>query len=219
MTGWIILIVLAIAVFGSLLWSAKLPRKLWEPLAAALVLGLAGYAWQGRPSLPDVPAKPSADKGEEAAALIDMRHDMDQNYGAAKFWLITADSFARSGDYQLSATYIKSGLHQNPNDANLWSALGVQLMLASDGRMSAPAKFAFDRARKLQPNQPAPDYFEGLAALFDGRVVEALKLWRGLLDRAQESDRWKPRLQAQVDSVMTMAQKMSEQETIVGASN
>ena len=217
--GWISLVVLAALVFAGLLYFGKLPRRVWELLAAALVLGMAGYALQGRPGLDDAPGKPLADKGKEASALIDMRRDMDQNYGAAKFWLITADSFARSGDYQLSAIYIRSGLRQNPRDANLWAALGVQLMLASEGRMSAPAKFAFDRARKLQPSHAAPDYFEGLAALFGGRVVDALKLWQGLLDRSSPTDRWRPRLQAQVDGVTAMAKQMAEQEPNPAPSN
>jgi cytochrome c-type biogenesis protein CcmH len=211
--GWVMLIVLAAAVFAGLLKFAKLPRKTWEPLAAVLVLGMAGYAFQGRPDLPDAPGKQLADKGKEAAALIEMRSVMDQNYGGAKKWLIPADGFARDGNFQVAAIFVKSGLHENPYDADLWSALGVQLMLASDGKMSAPAQFAFDRARKLQPLRPAPDYFEGLAALFDGRVVDALKLWQALLDRAPVEARWRPKLQAQVDGIMKMARRMSEQDT------
>jgi cytochrome c-type biogenesis protein CcmH len=219
MTGWVMIIVLAAAVFLGLLKLAKLPRKTWEPLATVLVLGMAGYAFQGRPDLPDAPGKQGADRGKEAAALIEMRSVMDQNYGGAKKWLIPADGFARDGNFQLSAIFLKSGLHENPYDADLWSALGVQLMLASNGEMSAPAKFAFERARKLQPLRPAPDYFEGLAALFEGRVVDALKLWQGLLDRAPEQARWRPKLQAQVDGVKVMARRMSEQETLPVSSN
>ncbi len=218
-TGWVLLIILTVAIFTGLLKLARLPRKTWEPLAAILVLGMAGYALQGRPDLLDAPAKQTADKGREAAALIEMRAVMDQNYGGAKKWLIPADGFARKGNYQLSAIFLKSGLRENPADADLWSALGVQLMLASEGKMSAPAQFAFDRARALQPLRPAPDYFAGLAALFEGRVVDALKLWQGLLDRAPASARWRPKLQAQVDGVMIMARRMSEQGTQVAPSN
>lgn len=214
MMGWGILIIQALAVFGALIWLAKLPRRAWEPLAAVLLLGMAGYALQGRPSLADAPAKPLASKGEEAAALIEMRGVMDQNYGAAKRWLITADAFSRSGNYALSAGYIRTGLRQNPNNADLWSALGVQLMLASEGRMSAPAKYAFDRARKLNARSPTPDYFEGLAALFDGRISDALKLWQGLIDTAPKDARWKSRLESQVSGLMRMADQLSKSGTV-----
>jgi cytochrome c-type biogenesis protein CcmH len=219
MIGWIILILIAGSVFALLLRFGKLPRSSWEPLAAALVLAMAGYALQGRPSLPDAPAKPLPGKGQEASALIDMRAEMDQNYGSAKRWLITADAFSRSGDYALSAGYIKTGLRQNPNNADLWSGLGVQLMLASEGRMSAPAKYAFDKARKLNPNSPTPDYFDGLAALFDGRVVDALKLWQGLVDTAPKEARWKPRLESQLAGVTRMAEQLSNSDTPTSASN
>jgi cytochrome c-type biogenesis protein CcmH len=218
-TGWILLVLIAGAVFVALLRFGKLPRRSWESLAAALVLGMAGYALQGRPGLPDAPAQPSLSKGKEAAAFIEMRSAMDQNYGPAKRWLITADSFARTGDYALSAGYIKAGLRVSPNDPDLWSALGVQLMLASEGRMSAPAKYAFDRARKLSPSQPAPDYFEGLAALFEGRVVDTLKIWQHLLDTAPKYARWQPLLQSQVDGLTTTAEKLSKQETQISPSN
>jgi cytochrome c-type biogenesis protein CcmH len=219
MTGWILLILIAGSVFAMLLRFGKLPRNTWEPLAAVIVLAMSGYALQGRPSLPDAPAKLLPGKGQEASALIDMRAEMDQNYGSAKRWLITADSFSRSGDYALSAGYIKAGLRQNPKNADLWSGLGVQLMLASEGRMSAPAKYAFDRARKLNPYSPSPDYFEGLAALFDGRVVEALKLWQGLLDTAPKEARWKPRLESQLAGVTRMAEQLSKSGTPPSTSN
>jgi cytochrome c-type biogenesis protein CcmH len=211
MTGWMTLVILATGVFGALLRFARLPRKTWEPLAAILVLGMAGYAYQGRPDLLGAPGKQGGDKGKEAAALIEMRSLMDQNYGGAKKWLIPADVFAREGNFQLSAVFLKSGLNENSYDADLWSALGVQLLLASDGKMSAPAKFAFDRARTLQPLRPAPDYFEGLSALFEGRVVDALKLWQRLLDRAPQQARWRPKLQAQIDGVVKMARQTAIQ--------
>jgi cytochrome c-type biogenesis protein CcmH len=212
MNGWVTLFILAFSVFAGLVLIGRLPRKTWEPLAAVLVLGMAGYAYQGRPSLQDAPRQPLSRKGQEAAALIAMRVDMDQHFGIANKWLVTADAFSRSGDYELAADYIKSGLRQYPRNADLWSGLGLQLMLASNGKMSAPAKFAFDRARKLQPTAPAPDYFEGLSALFEGRVIEAVKLWQGLIDTAPKNAKWKPRLESQVNGVLQMAQRMSQEE-------
>jgi cytochrome c-type biogenesis protein CcmH len=92
-------------------------------------------------------------------------------------------------------------------------------MLASEGRMSAPAKYAFDRARKLNRYSPSPDYFEGLAALFDGRVVDALKLWQKLLDTAPKEARWKPRLESQLAGVTRMAEQLSKSGTPQSTSN
>jgi cytochrome c-type biogenesis protein CcmH len=205
MMGWAILIAMVVTVFVGLIVIAKLPRKAWEPLAAALVLGMAGYAWQGQPRLAGSPAKVQKEKGEAAAALIAMRADMDADYSAAKPYLITSDAFAREGNYRFAALYIQSGLRKYPKDAELWAGLGLQLMLAGDGTLSAPAKFAFERASTLNPALPTPGYFEGLSALFEGRAGDAVKRWQDVLDKAPAKAEWKPKLEGQIKAVMTMA--------------
>ena len=127
MNGWLILALLALATLAGLIRIGRLSRGLWQAAAAAIVLAMTGYALQGRPSLPASPAKPIEAENEAAVALLTMRADMDQSFGVAKRYLVTADSFARSGDYKLSASYIQSGLREYPRDADLWNALGLQL--------------------------------------------------------------------------------------------
>lgn len=213
MNGWIIAAILACVTFGALLKVGKLPRRSIEAVGAALVLALAGYAVQGRPSLPASPAQPVAANRSTAAALIEMRAEMDITYSRARPYLVTSDSWARDGDYGLAAAYIKSGIKKYPDDGNLWSALGLQIMLASDGQMSPPAKFAFDRARKFGPNQPAPDYFAGMDALFNGRVKDAALLWQGVLAKTPPGAKWRPRLESQIAGLAAMQQRMSQGET------
>jgi hypothetical protein len=49
--GWVAILVMA-ALAGIGLWRfGNLPRAALELLGAALLFGLAGYAWQGSPSL------------------------------------------------------------------------------------------------------------------------------------------------------------------------
>jgi cytochrome c-type biogenesis protein CcmH/NrfG len=198
MMGWIVMIAFGLATFVALTYFGKLPRGIWEAAAAAIVLAAAGYAWQGSPGLAGSPAKQLTDKGSTAEALIQTRSEMDQTFSNARPYLILSDAYARDGDYQFAASYIRSGIRKHPQNADLWAGLGLQLMLAGEGQMSPPAKFAFDRAKKLAPRQPAPDYFEGLAALFEGRIDVAIGLWQGLLDTAPKEAKWKGRLESQV---------------------
>ncbi|MEP7350154.1 MAG: cytochrome c biogenesis factor [Sphingorhabdus sp.] len=198
MSGWIALGLLAVLSLGGLILMGRLPRAIWQLSAAAIMLAMTGYALQGRPAVPSSPAMPVAAKADAAIALIEMRADMDQPFSAAKRWLVTADAFARTGDFRLSAGYIQAGLRQNPNNPDLWSALGLQLMLASDGKMSAPAQLAFDKARALAPEYPAPDYFEGLASLFDGDLAATIAKWELALGHAPEKAKWAPRLESQL---------------------
>ncbi len=213
MTIWIAIAGAAAVLFAVIIRLGKLPRPTWEPLAAALVLALAGYAWQGRPNLAASPAQPLAAKNQETALLIDMRASMDRNFGTANQWLVMSDAFARKGDYPLAASLLQAGLNKNPRSADLWAALGLQLMLASNGKISAPAQFAFDKTRSMSPAQPAPDYFEGLAALFDGRPDETLVKWRALYDRAPADAKWKPTLESQLKRVEAVAAAIEQRRT------
>lgn len=198
MIGWIIMVGAGLASALAILAFAKGRRQLWQPVAATVVLAMAGYAWQGRPDLPSSVAQPIAAERGAAEALLKMRSDMDQNFGVAKMWLVTADGFARDGSYSAAAGYIQAGLREHPDNPDLWSALGLVLMLASDGEMTPPAKLAFDKARKLAPGLPAPDYFEGLAALFERKPDITISKWKEVLERATPKAKWRPAVESQL---------------------
>lgn len=208
MMGWIIMGAMAALTCGALVIFGKLPRKTWEAIAAAGMLAMAGYALQGRPSVAGAPAGAVPGKSAAAVDMIAMRAEMDQTFNNARPYLILSDAYARDGDYQFAASYIRSGIKKNPQNADLWAGLGLQLLLASDGQMSPPAKFAFDRAREFSPAQPAPDYFEGLTALFAGRTDVALGLWQGLLVRAPKEAKWKPLLESQIRGLQSLQSRI-----------
>jgi cytochrome c-type biogenesis protein CcmH/NrfG len=165
---------------------------------------MTGYALQGRPSAPSSPGKPLAGSEVAATQLVDVRADMDQSFGEAKRWLITADSFAKQGEYALAASYIQSGLRNDPKNADLWSALGLQLMLASDGQLSAPAELAFDKARAIRPSYPAPYYFVGLARMLSGDLDGAILLWEKTLSLATPNAKWKDVLESQLQAAKAL---------------
>lgn len=53
--GWLITLFLAAASFGYLVLSKRCSRQALEICAAALLVGVAGYAWQGTPDMPGNP--------------------------------------------------------------------------------------------------------------------------------------------------------------------
>ncbi len=210
MNGWVTLGLLALASLAGLILIGRLSRGLWQAAAAAIVLAMTGYVLQGRPTLPASPAKPIGAENEAAVALLTMRAEMDQSFGVAKRYLVTADSFSRSGDYKLSAAYIQSGLREYPRDADLWNALGLQLMLASEGQISPPAKLAFDKARVNWPRHPGPDYFQGLSDLFAGNVPSAIAHLETALAKATPKAKWRPRLESQLASLRQLVKQDAE---------
>lgn len=208
MSGWIFILVSAPVIFMAIRRFGGLNSGGQEILAAALLVALGGYAIQGQPSLQSAPASSLAGRGQEAVELIRMRSLMDDKFGPAKDWLVTADAFSRSGNYQGSANYIRAGLRKYPENADLWAALGLQVMLAGQGRISPPAKLAFDQAKSLAPDHPVPDYFTGLSTLFDGDLDRAVSIWEKLLQTAPERAEWRPLL----DSQLAGLRKLREQQ-------
>jgi cytochrome c-type biogenesis protein CcmH len=206
MSGWLVALLIAALATGGILLLAPLRRQLWPAVLAAVVLGLAGYAWQGHPEQQAAPAQPIASKLKANEALIGMRSDMDASYGVAKLYLTMADSYTRDGNYKYAAAYINAGLRRYPKDGDLWAGLGVVLFLAGDGKMSPPAEMAFANARKFRPTHRAPDYFNGLVDLFEGRPLETLKTWQQLIDKAPDKAVWKPKLESQLNGLISMLQ-------------
>ncbi|OYY70439.1 MAG: hypothetical protein B7Y00_06710 [Sphingomonadales bacterium 17-56-6] len=213
MNGWVALGLLSALSLLVLSWFVRLSKGLWQIAAAAVLLGMTGYALQGRPSAPSSPAKPLAVNEAGATQLIDIRADMDQSFGGAQRWLITADSFAKQGDYASAASYIQSGLRSDPKNPDLWSALGVQLMLASEGQMSPPAQLAFDKARAIQPNHPAPYYFAGLAHMISGDLNGGVLLWEKTLSLATPNAKWKVGIESQLQAAKALQAEAAQAQS------
>ena len=53
--GWLAAIILAAATFAALWLSGRVSRLGLELAGAMIIVGLAGYAWQGSPDLPGKP--------------------------------------------------------------------------------------------------------------------------------------------------------------------
>ncbi|WP_432814442.1 tetratricopeptide repeat protein [Sphingorhabdus sp.] len=214
MNGWIVLGLLSVLSLLVLTWFVRSSKGLWQIAAAAVLLGMTGYALQGRPSAPSSPAKSLAANEIGATQLIDIRADMDQSFGGAKRWLVTADSFAKQGDYASAASYIQSGLRSDPKNSDLWSALGLQLMLASEGQMSPPAQLAFDKARAIRPNNPAPYYFAGLARIISGDLNGGVFLWEKTLSLATPNAKWKVSIETQIQAAKALQAETAQTQQI-----
>jgi len=213
MNGWFALGLLSILSLSALVFFVRSSKGLWQVATAAVLLGMTGYALQGRPALPPAPAQPLEASAVGATQLVEIRADMDESFGSAKRWLVTADSFAKQGDYPLSASYIQSGLRKDPQNADLWSALGLQLMLASEGQMSPAAQLAFDKARAIRPKYPAPYYFAGLARLFAGDLDGAILLWEKTVSLATPTAKWKTRIESQLETAKALQAQAGQAET------
>jgi cytochrome c-type biogenesis protein CcmH len=198
MTGWLILFALALMVAGLLWRFGRMQRATLELLGAALLFGVAGYAWQGRPGLPGKPTPPSEDARQPDSAFATERSKMMERFGGAAQILDAADAMHRQGWNRYAIALIKGALDKHPNNADLWVGLGNALVIHGGGMMSPAAQLAFDRAAKINPEHPGPPFFTGMAYAQSGQVDRAEEIWRGLLARAPAGAPWRADLEKRV---------------------
>lgn len=181
MSGLFLAILLALLTAIGLVMAARRSRAGWEPVAAALLIGLAGYAWQGHPGLAGKPAFASAERSAMFdEKLAEKRRAMGERMGPASKWLVLSDGLARQGRTQDAANVLVSALRDSPNDPDLWVGLGNALVLHEGGLLSPAAEHAYQQARRLAPSAPSPRYFYALALAQSGKLQAARDMWADL---------------------------------------
>jgi len=181
MIGFVTLALLGLLAFAALLLF-RLPKALWSFAGAALFLGAAGYAWQGRPALPAHPATPATEPVAVEPEVIALRDRlMGGRFTADAAYLVASDAMLRTGDTAAATQGVLGGIRAMPGSFILWTQLGTNLALHDGDQMSPPALAAFRQAIRLAPKHPAPPYFMGLAYLRAGNLAAARPLWRRAL--------------------------------------
>ena len=175
--GWVMLALVGAAAFG-LLGLFGAPRALWSFGAAALMLGATGYALQAKPGLAGAPAanKKVAIDEEGVARMRELRGAMFGRFTSLDTAFFPADALIRSGNPDTAARMMLGAVRQQPQNAALWTWLGMTLVEADQGTMSPAAALAFRRATTLAPRHPGPFFFYGMAQARAGQSAAAVPL-------------------------------------------
>jgi cytochrome c-type biogenesis protein CcmH len=174
---------------------ARPTRAALQLLGVALVLGLAGYAWQGRPDLSGKPTPPRGGHKADDRLFAGERLQWLDQVGPDADLLTAADAWIRNGDPDYAAGILKGAVAQHPNNATLWIGLGNALTTYADGAVTPAARYAFARAAMIGPQSPAPDDVLGLALAQSGDLDGAEAVWRRLLARAPRGAPWRGRVE------------------------
>lgn len=199
--GWIILLAFVAIALGLILRFAKLPRSGVELLIAAMLVGIAGYVWQGRPDEAGHPVVSAEAAAEVDAAAVETRRAISGRFGADQQWLDLSDALLRIGSTRSAVTAIRSGLKKNPDSVDLWVGLGNALVAHGQGVVSPAAVYAFQHAAMLSPMHPGPPFFYGLALAQSGDTGKAADIWRALLARTPPDAPWRADLEARLASI------------------
>lgn len=196
--GWLAMLVLALLTLAGVWRFMARDAGAMQFVGAALLLGFAGYAWQGSPALIGAPKAAAAQQPMADTAFAALRPELMGRFNNAASWLNIAESYQRSGDTQAGVDIIRNALRRSPDSSDLWVGLGNALVLHSDGLMTPAAELAFNRAARTAPSHPAPHFFYGLALAQGGRIAEAEQIWRNLLVSTPPSATWRALLEQQL---------------------
>ena len=202
MMGWIILLMLVCASASLILWLGRPDRASAQFIFSALLLALAGYAWQGNPGLAGSPKSHVESTGQlPDTAFSVIRQDMLGRFNRAWGWLNMSDTFARRGDTYSAVEIVRAGLRSSPRDPDLWVGLGNALVVHSEGMITPAAQLAFERANRLAPQHPGPRFFYGLALAQGGRFDEAERIWQQLVAEAPPQAQYRAIIVRQLDAL------------------
>ena len=175
--GWLLLLAIALGT-ALLLWRTGYPRKLWTIPATALMLGAAGYAWQGSPGLAGHPVSAETQQGELDPNLVALREALFGKFGTnAWSYATAADRMTLSGKPDYAIAVWQGAVRKVPGDAALWTGYGLALAEHDGNQVSPAARFAFERAMALWPQHPGPPFFYGLALIREGKFADARPYW------------------------------------------
>ena len=178
--GWVSLAVIGLATLAAMAL-LRVPRLLWTMVGAALMLGAAGYALQGSPTMPSRDVVANAVGVPDDPTIMDLRDRMFGHDTAQGAYVIAADAMERAGERGAAVQALLGGIRRSPRDGELWTALGTAYAIHDGGQVSPPSLFAFQQAMRVAPLHPGPPFFAGLAYARAGGFVDARGYWRRAL--------------------------------------
>jgi cytochrome c-type biogenesis protein CcmH/NrfG len=179
--GWITMILVTLAVLAGLFPFVRRDKGALQFLAAALLLALAGYSWQGNPGQAGSPKAAEAPQAVPDDDFAILHPDLLGRFDRASYWMTLADGDRRAGNPHGAAEILQSAVRNNPRSYSLWTAYGYALVAASDGVMNPAAQLAFERAHQIAPDHPGPEFFYGLALARGSNWDQAERVWRDQL--------------------------------------
>lgn len=211
--SWAPILLFAAAVFAVGAWVLKIPRRGWALLGIALLIGLAGYGWQGAPGYAGAPKPNASLLAADGAPIVEARRAIVSATKAPSRFVLVADGFTRRGQYADAAGLLRNAIREDPTDGEAWLALGNVLTEYADGMLTPASLYAFAEARKLMPDSPAPDYFLGVAMIRNGRLDEAEKLWKTALEASPADAPWRDELTVRLARLRELMAALRQRES------
>lgn len=207
--GLVILVALMLVSLGAL-WLLRVRGAAFTAAAAALLLGGAGYAFQGSPGVPGAPAEGT--EGRDYFPLTQARHAFFGDFAPSETWLRMSEALERDGQSEDAVGILVNAVKRYPGDPQLWIGLGNALVDHARG-ITPAAELAYKRAEAAAPGHPAAPFFYGLALARSGDREDALKMWNSILAKAPKDASWRPLVEQGIAALGTPPAQQAQAPT------
>jgi cytochrome c-type biogenesis protein CcmH len=160
-----------------------------------LPIGAVGlYLVLGSPQLPGEPARAriSTPQGGQSIAVLvsQIEAHLERNPNDARGYEVLAPIYLRIGRFDEAVAAWRKLIALEGDNAARESDLGEALTAAANGVVTDEAKAAFEKAAKLDPADPKPQFYRGMAAEQDGNKAKAVAIWSDMLKAAPTGAPW-----------------------------
>ena len=170
-------------------------RRKAVAVAALVVLpagALALYLAIGSPLVPGQPltSRTPTERLSIAQMVAQVEAHLAKNPNEGRGWEVVAPIYLRIGRFDDAVKARRNALALMGASAERHADLGEALIAAANGVVTAEALAAFKAAVALDAEHVKGRFFLGLAAEQDGRIDDAVAIWRALLAGAPADAPW-----------------------------
>jgi len=155
---------------------------------------ICGYLLLGNPRLPSarrVVAMPhTAELQPAAKSLTQIEANLRTNPNDGQGWDSIAPIYVRIGRLSDAKAAYSNAIRILGPSVYRESGLGEVLVMMNDGRVTEPAKTAFEAAQKLLPDDPKSSFYLAIELSQSGHPWEAIKAFRTMEKRAPADAPW-----------------------------
>jgi cytochrome c-type biogenesis protein CcmH len=172
-------------------------------LVAAASAGVAIYRSGGEAPAAEAPhgsVKPGEPVPDVTTMIAKLEARLRQNPDDPADWRMLGWSYFETGDLMRAAAAYRRAAEIEPGKAENWSSLGEALQTASTD-VSPEAATAFERALRLDPEDPRARYFLAVQKDLKGQHEAAVSDWIALLKDTPAGAPWEADLRRTIEQV------------------
>ena len=178
---------------------ADTPKRGYAPILAAAaavpVLALGIYLVLGHPTMPGSPYASRLDAPVEKASANDLVARVEAHLRAnpddCRGWDVLAPVYMRMGDFAHAAQAYERALRILGDSPQRLARSARATIMSENGVVNEPARRAYEKLQKLEPDSVEPKVWLAIAKGQDGDLEGAAADYRALLAAGIEEEPWK----------------------------